>query len=64
MGAGRRRLWWTHCRARKDMVMWTHKCDNIVISVEKGSSCNYCGKSEEEHGRLQSEGSERRILSS
>lgn len=46
------------------MVMWSHKCDNIVISVEKGSSCNYCGKSEEEHGRLQSEGSERRILSS
>ena len=64
VGAGRRRQWWnvvSGAELTKDY--WRHNCGYLVISVNKGSRCSCCGKSEEEHGRLKSEGSERRISS-
>ena len=64
MGAGRRRAWWNVVSgAELTENYWKHDCGYIQISVLEGEVCTCCGKSEEEYGRLKSEGSERRVSS-
>ena len=49
MGAGRRRVWWAY--------------DECKHHVEENKSCSYCGKTEGDYGRFESEGSERGVSS-
>lgn len=64
MGAGRRRCWWNVVSgAELTENYWKHDCGYIQISVLEGKICECCGISEEEYGRLKSEGSEGRVSS-
>ena len=64
MSAGRRRIWW-NVVSGADLTKnyWKHDCGYIEVTVLEGTTCTSCGISEEEYGRLKSEGSERRVSS-
>jgi hypothetical protein len=64
MTASRRRQWWNVIKgAELTEDYWKHNCGYIVISVTKNGRCSGCNISEEEYGRLKSEGSEGRVSS-
>lgn len=64
MNASRRnQLWHLDNKNKKSIIYWTHKCHGVLVSTPDKQVCPNCGMSEEEYGRLKSEGSEGRVSS-